>query len=132
MGRSKKPPAKRPATNGAPKKNGKRGKTANAAPPEVHPALRGEQQTIGLDETPHDPDLEAWGRELKKAQSNWAAWGRSATVLTEKIDTRMSTLGLKHYWHGGVELKAKATDPKTKIEVVIHDPEPVPAKAARA
>lgn len=104
-------------------------KAANQKPAEEHPAMRGEQLAIGVDETPHDKELDEWGRELKRAQGNWAAWGRSATVLTEKIDTRMQSKGIKHYYSKGVELRAKATDPKTKIEVVIHDPTPAPSKA---
>lgn len=114
----------RPPKEAAPKKE-RRAKPPEDAP-EVHPSMRGEQVSIGLDETPRDEELEAWARELDKAQDNWAAWGRSATVLKEKIDVRLKSAGLAHYYNGGVEVRASAKDPKTNITVTIHTPQAVP------
>lgn len=133
MTKPKKQSAKRPASSGAPKKNGASKKAGRSRQPEEapeeHPALRGEQVTIGLDETERDEELEGWARELDRAQDNWAAWGRSATVLKEKIDVRLQSAGLKHYYNGGVEIRASAKDPKTNITVTIHTPQAVPANA---
>lgn len=132
MSKTKKQPAKRPATNGAPKN----GKAAKAKAPDVkpiaHPGMKGEQTSIALTLTPADPEIERIARDYDAAKKQCGAWGRSVSVLKEQLRVKMTAKKLPHYYNNGVEVRGKPKDDTPDYGVTIHDPQPAPTASAKA
>lgn len=87
---------------------------------EDHPVLGGEQSILPGTESPENKEIEKTATDLDKAKRNYAAWGRTAGVLNERLVGLMHAEGTEHYWRNGVEVNIKASDPKEKAEVTIE------------
>ena len=57
---------------------------------------------------------------LAKARRNYAAWGRTASVMDERVVGLMKGKGIDHYFRNGIEVSLKVTDPKEKAQVTVE------------